>query len=102
MAPRDLAPDVIRYGGLYSRHYKWREGVGPAAKRPLTYDVYDSWRSIGGTKLSNDGQWIAYATTSQGDDGELIVRHLKTNQEFRHPRGSAHQSSTAAARGTRG
>jgi alpha-L-arabinofuranosidase len=31
---RDLAPDVIRWGGLYSRYYKWREGVGPAAKRP--------------------------------------------------------------------
>jgi hypothetical protein len=33
---RDLAPDVIRYGGLYSRYYKWRDGVGPPSKRPLT------------------------------------------------------------------
>lgn len=31
---KDLAPDVVRFGGLYSRYYKWREGVGPAAKRP--------------------------------------------------------------------
>src|SRR5947207_2945453 len=31
----DLAPDVMRYGGLFSRYYKWREGVGPAAQRPL-------------------------------------------------------------------
>src|SRR6476620_1821195 len=31
---KDLAPDVMRFGGLYSRYYKWREGVGPAAKRP--------------------------------------------------------------------
>jgi alpha-L-arabinofuranosidase len=30
----DLAPDVMRYGGLFSRYYKWREGVGPAEKRP--------------------------------------------------------------------
>lgn len=30
----DLAPDVVRFGGLYSRYYKWREGVGPAAGRP--------------------------------------------------------------------
>jgi alpha-L-arabinofuranosidase len=30
----DLAPDVVRFGGLYSRHYKWREGIGPAARRP--------------------------------------------------------------------
>src|SRR5687768_17149630 len=26
---KDLAPDVIRFGGLLSRYYKWREGVGP-------------------------------------------------------------------------
>ena len=30
----DLAPGAMRFGGLYSRHYKWREGVGPAEKRP--------------------------------------------------------------------
>lgn len=30
----DLAPDVMRYGGLFSRYYKWREGIGPADKRP--------------------------------------------------------------------
>jgi alpha-N-arabinofuranosidase len=31
---KDLAPGALRFGGLYSRHYKWREGVGPAAQRP--------------------------------------------------------------------
>ena len=31
----DLAPDVIRWGGLFSRYYKWREGVGPPTERPL-------------------------------------------------------------------
>ena len=32
---KDLAPDVMRYGGLFSRYYKWREGVGPVDKRPM-------------------------------------------------------------------
>ncbi len=31
----DLAPGMMRYGGLLSRYYKWREGVGPVEKRPL-------------------------------------------------------------------
>jgi len=31
---KDLAPGCIRWGGLYSRYYKWREGVGPVWKRP--------------------------------------------------------------------
>ncbi|HMJ90038.1 MAG TPA: hypothetical protein VK530_09490 [Candidatus Acidoferrum sp.] len=33
-ATADLAPGMMRFGGLLSRYYKWREGVGPAAKRP--------------------------------------------------------------------
>src|SRR4051794_30436460 len=61
----------------------------PSAKRPLTYDVVDSWKSIQGTRLSDDGQWLAYATSAQGDDGELVVRNLRTGQEFKHPRGTA-------------
>lgn len=31
----DLAPGAIRLGGLFSRAYKWREGVGPPERRPL-------------------------------------------------------------------
>ena len=31
---QDLAPGMMRFGGLLSRYYKWREGVGPAAQRP--------------------------------------------------------------------
>ena len=31
---RDLSPDVMRFGGLFSRFYRWREGVGPVAARP--------------------------------------------------------------------
>src|SRR6266545_5250155 len=30
---KDLAPGMMRFGGLLSRYYKWHEGVGPAAKR---------------------------------------------------------------------
>jgi hypothetical protein len=25
----DLAPGMMRFGGLFSRYYKWREGIGP-------------------------------------------------------------------------
>ena len=59
-----------------------------AAKRPLTYDVYESWKSIAGPRLSDDGQWFAYGVTSIADDGELVVRNVKTGQELKHPRGT--------------
>src|SRR4051794_7626746 len=31
---RQLAPGAMRFGGLFSRYYRWREGVGAAARRP--------------------------------------------------------------------
>ena len=58
------------------------------ATRPISYDVMDAWRSIQGTRLSSDGQWLAYALTSQGEDGELVVRNLGSGQELRSPRGT--------------
>ncbi len=32
---KDLSPGMMRFGGLLSRYYKWREGIGPASQRPL-------------------------------------------------------------------
>ena len=57
-------------------------------KRPLSSDASEYWRSITGTRLSRDGQWLAYALTSQGDDGDLVVRNLKSGKDYRAPRGS--------------
>ncbi len=61
----------------------------PPHKKPITHDVYDGWKSIQGTKLSRDGIWVAYALVPQDGDGELVVRNLHTNVEFRAPRGRA-------------
>ena len=59
----------------------------PGPKKPLTYDVYDSWRSVRGTQISRDGEWLAYALAPQDGDGELVVRNLKTEAEYRTSRG---------------
>ncbi len=59
--------------------------AGP--KKPLSYDAYDGWRTIQGTALSRDGQWLVYALVPQDGDGELVVRNLKTDKEFRAARG---------------
>jgi len=69
----------------------YRVGAQAPVKKPIGYDVMDYWKSIGGTRLSRDGQWLAYAITSQAEDGVLIVRNLKSGAEFKAPRGSAPQ-----------
>ena len=62
-------------------------GAAPASgrTRPITYDVMDSWQSIQGTRLSDDGQWLAYALTAQGEDGELVVRNLAQRPGAQEP-----------------
>jgi len=62
-------------------------GIAGQQKRPISHDVYDSWKSIQGTKVSRDGTWVAYALNPQEGDGELVVRNLKTSVEHRAPRG---------------
>ena len=62
--------------------------AAPAKKR-ITHDVYDSWRSIQGTKISRDGAWLAYALVAQEGDGELVARNLRSGAEFHQPRGTS-------------
>ena len=54
----------------------------------------DSWRSIQGTRLSNDGQWLAYALTAQGEDGELIVRNVAQRPGIQAARAARRPSFT--------
>jgi dipeptidyl aminopeptidase/acylaminoacyl peptidase len=59
----------------------------PGAKRALTHQDYDAWRSIFGQQISRDGKWIAYALIPQDGDGEVIVRNVATGNEWRSGRG---------------
>ncbi|MEM6554151.1 MAG: alpha-L-arabinofuranosidase, partial [Planctomycetota bacterium] len=45
-ATKELAPPVIRFGGCLSSYYRWREGVGPRAKRkPMLNLLWDGIES---------------------------------------------------------
>ena len=83
---RDLAPNVIRFGGLFSRYYHWREGVGPPEKRPWmrnyawggketnrvgTHEFVDFCRRVGAEPLYcvnflSDGE-KRYGSTPEGN-----------------------------------
>ena len=69
----------------------WPVAAQSGAKRPLTYDAYDYWKSVAGARVSDDGQWFVYSLTSQAEDPELVVRNLKSGQEFKQPRGTGGQ-----------
>src|ERR1041385_5725327 len=57
------------------------------AKRPLTHQDYDSWRSVTASQVSGDGKFVAYAYMPQDGDGEIVVRNIATGADWRAPRG---------------
>src|SRR5437764_10069608 len=83
---RELAPGAMRFGGLFSRYYRWREGIGPAAKRPPmrnfvwggvetnrvgTHEFVDFCRRVGAepfycVNFLSDGE-KRYGQTSEGN-----------------------------------
>jgi dipeptidyl aminopeptidase/acylaminoacyl peptidase len=63
----------------------------PGAKRPITHNDYDLWRSISSQRLSANGRFLAYALFPQEGDGELVLRNLDTGAERREPIGARPQ-----------
>lgn len=41
---RELAPGMIRYGGIFSAYYRWKEGVGPRSQRKPMLNIH--WNGI--------------------------------------------------------
>jgi hypothetical protein len=66
--------------------------AGPLAaqatpKRALTQADWDTWRTINGATLSNDGRWAVYTLIPQVGDGELVIRATQGTTEYRVSRG---------------
>ena len=58
-----------------------------SAKKPISQDVYDSWKTIGGSSLSADGKWVTYTHSPVVGDGDVVLRSTKAATEWRYPRG---------------
>src|SRR5918995_1113956 len=58
-----------------------------SAKRPITHQDYDTWRSIVSPQISRDGKFVAYAYMAQDADSDIVVRNIATGKEWRAPRG---------------
>ena len=48
-ATRELSPPMLRWGGLFSGYYRWREGVGPRAGRKPMHNL--AWGGIESSQI---------------------------------------------------
>ena len=69
-------------------------------KRPLTHDVYDTWKSIQRPQISPDGKWVLYLETPQKDDAFLVVRNVDSDKTFRHLVGFSGEGTSAQTAAT--
>lgn len=58
-----------------------------SARKPITQDVYDTWRGILSPTMARSGGWVAYTNSPNIGDGELVVRATAGGTEFKLPRG---------------
>ena len=56
-------------------------------KKPLTHDVYDSWKEIPDRYISNDGNTVVYSVNPQEGDGQVIFHSLKRGKKDSVQRG---------------
>ncbi|MDQ8154964.1 MAG: hypothetical protein P3B98_09915, partial [Gemmatimonadota bacterium] len=68
----------------------WAVSAAPLAaqaKRPITQDTYDQWRTIQGAALSPDGKFTMYTLSPVVGDGNVIIRSTGADTEWKFARG---------------
>ena len=56
-------------------------------KKPLTHDVYDTWKEIEEEQLSDDGQWVLWSAAPRNGDAVLTVKHVDRGTTYTVERG---------------
>lgn len=49
-------------------------------KKVLDHSVYDSWKSIARTQISDDGKWVSYEVNPQQGDGWLFIYNTESGK----------------------
>ncbi|HZX10495.1 MAG TPA: hypothetical protein VFG01_06050 [Acidobacteriota bacterium] len=81
---------VFVVGFFLMMNFTWAQ-----QKKPLTHEVYDSWKSISQSQISPDGNWVLYLETPQDGDAEVVVIKLSGVKELRHTIGYSGEGTDA-------
>src|SRR4051812_16685564 len=82
---KELAPTMVRWGGIFTDYYKWREGVGPREQRPSMLNL------LWGGRESNQVGTLEFADfcTQVGAEPLVCVNFEGDGrQQFRNANGS--------------
>jgi alpha-N-arabinofuranosidase len=74
---RELGPTLMRWGGIYTDYYRWREGVGPRAKRPPMLNLL--WGGIESNQVGT-GEFVDFCR-QVGADALMCVNFESDGRE---------------------
>ena len=57
-----------------------------AQKKPLDHSVYDSWKSLNGISVPQNGDILMYNINPQEGDAELVIENIRTGKKTVVPR----------------
>jgi len=67
--------------------------LAAAQKKILDHSVYDGWKSVRGTSLTDDGKWLGFIIAPQEGDPVLQIRSTAGSQNYTIEQGSTFQFS---------
>ena len=59
-----------------------------AQKKPLDASAYDSWKSVSGSQLTDDGKWLSYRITPQEGDSVAEIKSTDGSKVYKIDRAS--------------
>lgn len=61
--------------------YSQKKGTTPTTKKPLTHEVYDSWKEITYSALTRNGNVAVFTVNPQDGDGKVVLHDIKKNSQ---------------------
>jgi alpha-L-arabinofuranosidase len=84
-ATQDLAPTMMRWGGIFTDFYRWREGVGPRGKRPPMINLM--WGGLESNQIGT-AEFIEFCREVKSEPLMCVNFQGDGRQQYREAKGS--------------
>jgi alpha-L-arabinofuranosidase len=93
-ATRELAPTMLRWGGIFVDFYRWREGVGPRDKRPPMLNLL--WGGIESNQVGT-AEFVDFARRVGAEPLVAVNFESDGRQRYRLAKGSVRTADAREA-----
>jgi alpha-N-arabinofuranosidase len=91
---RELAPTMMRWGGIFSDYYRWREGVGPRETRPSMINLL--WGGIESNQIGT-GEFVAFCREVRAEPLVCVNFESDGRRQYMNIRGNVRTADAQEA-----